>query len=72
MKAKKVSERKKKVNINSLSGDQAELVGEQIGKKIGEIGDQAARKINELTKIYGLSAKVAVQLVDTKTGNTIT
>ena len=72
MKIKKVSERKRKVDLNSLSEDQAELVGEQLGKKIGEIGDHAAKKINELTKIYGLSAKVAVQLIDIKTGNTVT
>jgi len=72
MKIKKVSERKRKVDLNTLSEDQAELVGEQLGKKIGEIGDVAARKINELTKIYGLSAKVAVQLIDIKTGNIVT
>ena len=71
MKIKKVSERKRKVDVNSLSEDQVDLAGDQLGKKISEIGDNAAKEINELAKVYGLSAKVAVQLIDIKTGNVL-
>ena len=69
--AENLKKRKRKVDLTKMTDEQAELIGEQIGKKIGEIGDAAAAKINEITKIYGLKAKIAVQLINEKTGQVL-
>lgn len=60
--------RKRSVDVEKLEVSQLEAIGYELGKKVGSIGDEAAAKINEITAIYGIKAKVSVQLLDINTG----
>jgi hypothetical protein len=65
-------ERKRKVDVEKLDEGQIESIGEALGKKIGTITDKAAEDVNAIMNIYGIRAKVVIQLLDEKTGNPIT
>ena len=60
----------KKVDVGNMAPEEAMEIGEMIGKKIGKLGDAAADKINKITEIYGLKAKVYVQLFSTENDKT--
>lgn len=70
--SKNIRERRRQVNVDALSPEDAERIGFELGKKAGEIGDKAAVEINKLTNIYGIKAKVAIQFYKEKTGELIT
>jgi len=59
------------VDIHSMDEKQVEMLGEQLGKKIGKLGDAAANKMNKITEVYGLRAKIIVQLFNAETGELI-
>ena len=63
-----LSQRRREVDLEAMSGDDAERVGEELGKKIGEICTEAQEKINKLLGPYGESCIVAIQFLDKKTG----
>lgn len=65
-----IGKRVRKVDVDNTEPEQLDQIGFELGKKLGQIGDEAAAKMNEILKIYGLSAKVAVQLSD-KDGNVL-
>jgi hypothetical protein len=69
---KEISKRRRKVDVEKIPANDVESVGEALGKKIAAITDKAAEEVNKLTEIYGLQAKVAIQLIDAKTGETVT
>jgi len=54
--------RKKRLNINDLTIEQADELSGEIGSKINAITDKAINKINTLLSKYGMIAKVAVVL----------
>ena len=58
----------KKVDVESMSPEKAVKIGEQLGKRIGKLGDSTAEKINKITEAYGFKAKVYIQLFDAETG----
>lgn len=64
-------DRKRKVDLEQLSPDDAERIGQQVGEKIGEITSEAEKRINEILGIYGQKAKIMYCLVDPKTGEPI-
>ena len=66
--SKDLSNRKRRVNVESLTPEQADAMGEELGKKIAAVTDDAAKKINEYLAVYGLQAKIQYCLVD-KEGN---
>lgn len=66
-----IKERIRKVDLKTLDNSQLDSIGEVLGNKIGSICDKAAEEVNNIIKIYGLSAKIAVQLHDEKTGKRI-
>lgn len=53
-------ERKRLININNLSIEEAESLSSQIGDKVREISDEATNKINDLLNIYGMKAKFSL------------
>lgn len=53
--------RERKLDVNKLSQEDVDNLSVQIGDKIREITDEAALKVNALLKIYGMSAKMAIQ-----------
>lgn len=63
-----LEDRVKSVNIDHVDAEQVEVLGEQLGKKLGDIGDAAAAEMNKIASIYGLKAKVLIQLFDASTG----
>lgn len=66
----KTKKTRKLKNIDLAKMEPAEVaqLGEQLGKKLGEIGDAAAEKMNKIAAAYGLKTKVYVQLLDATTG----
>lgn len=63
--------RTRKVNVDTLKVEQLDQIGYEIGKRIGEICDAAAVQVNKITEIYGVKAKIVVQLVNSETGEII-
>lgn len=55
--------RKRKVDINKLSAEQADRLSEQIGKEIAKIMDQANLNCNKLLGVYGLRTKISYEIV---------
>ena len=66
--AKSHKERSRKAPIETMTSKEVEDIGMSLGSKIGEIGDKAAEEINRFAKVFGIKAKVAIQLYDEKTG----
>lgn len=54
------NKRKRSIDINKLSLEQADLLSQQIGEKVRKICDKSAEEINEILAIYGMKAKVAI------------
>ena len=67
-----IRKRDRKVDVEKLDETQLDSIGEALGKKIGAISDKAAEDVNQIMNIYGIKAKVVIQLLDEKTGNPIT
>ena len=65
-----VQDRMRSVRTVNTKED-AEQIGFELGKKIGEITDKAAEDINNLTKTHGVKVKVAIQFYDSITGEPI-
>lgn len=63
-----LSKRNRKVDLEKLSPEEAERIGEEIGKKAGEILSKAEEDLNKLFKIYGQKIQVAVKMTDEKSG----
>lgn len=59
---------RKPVNVENLKLKEAEAIGFAMGQKISVITDEAAEKINEMTKLYGLKVIVNIQYVEIATG----
>ncbi len=67
-----IKNRRRKVDVDSMAPADAENVGNELGKRITAITEKAAEEVNRLTQIYGIKAKVAIQLINEQTGETIT
>lgn len=55
-------DRERKVDIDKLTPEQADQLSAQIGEKIREIADKAVEDSNRILKIYGMEAKMAIQI----------
>lgn len=55
-----VKNRKRSININNLTQQEADRIGEEIGAKVREFSDEACKKANEILNIYGLCAKMQI------------
>lgn len=55
------NKRKRSIDINKLTIEQADELSAQIGEKVRNICDESAVKINEILAIYGMKALVAIQ-----------
>lgn len=62
-----LEERRRKVDLDSMSTEQVELLGLEIGKKLGEICSDAQEKVNKIAKTYGIKAVVGIQFRDPTT-----
>lgn len=50
------AQRKRSLDINKLSVEEADRLSAQIGDKVTKITDEACAKANELLNIYGMKA----------------
>ena len=58
-----LKDRERRVDINSMTADQADALSAQIGKEIAKIMDSANLKCNELLNIYGLQTQIGYKIV---------
>lgn len=55
-----VKDRERKIDVSSLDPEQVAHLSVQIGDRVREICDTAAKQINTILKIYGMSAQIAI------------
>lgn len=53
-------DRERKVNVEQLTLEQADLLSVQLGEKVKEINDKAIAEANRILNIYGMEAKMAI------------
>ena len=53
-------DRKRSVDLNKLSVEQAEEISNQLGEKIKQICDKACEEANRLLTIYSMTAKMQI------------
>lgn len=58
----KLNERKRTFDVEKLTLEEADSLSEQIGNKVKDICDEAVKKANKILNIYGLKAKMAIQI----------
>jgi len=63
-----LSERKRTVDVEKLSAQDADRIGLELGKKAGEMLAKVEEDLNKLFSIYGQQIQVCVKITDTKTG----
>lgn len=56
--------RKRKVDVDKLSVEQAEKLSKQIGQEVAKIMDEANSKCNKLLNIYGLQTSIGYEIVE--------
>lgn len=54
--------RKRSVNVNTLSAEQVEQLTEQISKKILVLVDETVAQANKMLNVYGLEAKMQIAI----------
>lgn len=55
-----LKDRKRSIDINKLTIEQAEEISQQVGEKVRFICDDAVEKMNRILNIYGMKAKIAI------------
>lgn len=60
-------ENKEILNITDLEEPGVDLIGLELGSKLGMICETATQELNQLLKDYGISALLRLSLVETKT-----
>lgn len=65
-----LSERKRSVDVEQLSPQDAERIGLELGEKAGEMLAKVEEDLNKLFSIYGQKIQVCVKITDMKTGKT--
>lgn len=58
-----LKDRERKVDINSMTLEQADALSAQIGKEIAKIMDEANLKCNALLNIYGMQTQIGYKVV---------
>lgn len=53
-----LNERKRKVDIEKLTPESVDEISQQLGQKLKEIVEKAAKEANDLLGIYGLATKI--------------
>jgi len=51
-----------------ITDENAAVVGEALGRKLGQIGDKTAAEVNALTERFGIIAKIQIVLLNKETG----
>ena len=59
---------KKETRPIVITEENAVVVGEALGRKLGEIGDKTAAEVNALTERFGIIAKIQIVLLNKETG----
>lgn len=64
-----LKDRERKIDISKMDKEAVDNLSIQIGEKVRQICDEAADRVNAILKIYGMSAKMAIQFdtLDNKT-----
>lgn len=56
------AQRERKVDLNSLSAEEADRLSKSMGDKMRLICDEAVEKANKILNIYNLKCKMAFQI----------
>lgn len=57
-----MQERVRKVDVSKMSVEQADLLSQQIGEKIGQIQKDALEKMLRILNIYGMTCELSVTI----------
>lgn len=57
-----MDERVRKVDVETLSQEQADELSKQIGDKVVKIQTEALEKINKILNVYGMKAEMSVKV----------
>jgi hypothetical protein len=57
-----MQERVRKVDVNKLGTEQADLLSQQIGEKVVQIQKDALEKMNRILSIYGMQAELSIKI----------
>lgn len=57
-----MQERVRKVDVEKLSLEQADLLSQQIGEKIAEIQKDALERMNRILNIYGMTCELSATI----------
>jgi hypothetical protein len=55
-------ERERKVDLNTMSVSEVDVLSTQVGNKVREICDEANSKANALLNIYGAKCKIVIEI----------
>jgi hypothetical protein len=57
-----MQERVRKVDVNKMSLEQADLLSQQIGEKISQIQKDALEKMLRILNIYGMTCELSITI----------
>ena len=55
-------DRKRKIDIEGMTSEQATKYGESFGDRLREVSDEAIEKVKKILKSYGIEDKVEVKM----------
>lgn len=55
-----LKDRERKISIDNMSQNEVDNLSAQVGDKMREICEEAAKRANSILNIYGMSAKIAI------------
>lgn len=57
-----MQERVRKVDVNKLDKEQADLLSQQIGEKVIQIQKESLEKMNRILNVYGMAAELSIKI----------
>lgn len=55
-----MSKRERKVDLNTMSTEEVDILSIQLGNRLKQICEEAAEKANAVLNIYGANCKIAI------------
>lgn len=57
-----MEDRVRKVNVDELTKERADVLSKQIGDKVVKLQTEALEKINKVLNVYGMKAEMSVKI----------
>jgi len=54
-----LNRKSRKIDLDKLSPEDLDRIGQELGKTVGEILSEASKKVNKLLNIYGLETHIS-------------